>query len=226
MVVDNSQLPSGTVIATHHQTSGRGRLSRQWQSAPGENLTFSALLRTNMNHVDLPSLPLVVGVAIVDTIKDYALQGQLKWPNDVLVAHKKIAGVLVELLPSPDGHTANCIIGIGLNINMSLENAMLIDQPTTSIFIETRKTNAVQPVLDLLLLHLLKRVSSWENDGFSAIKDIWLQNAVALNTTVSINKGNATTISGIHRGIGTTGEILLEAPDGTITGHFCGDLLL
>ena len=226
MVVDNSQLPSGTVLATHYQTNGRGRLSRQWQSASGENLTFSALLRTNIDSIALPSLPLVIGVALVNALETYNMHAQLKWPNDVLVDHKKIAGVLVELLPSPDGKMANCIIGIGFNINMSLDSAKVINQPTTSLLIELNQTYAVQLVLDNLLIHLDKAITLWEEKGFAAIKPNWLKHAVSLNTQVTINNTINDTTTGIHRGIGPSGEIILEALDGTITTHFCGDLSL
>ena len=226
MVTDNPMLPSGTVIAAHCQTAGQGRMGRSWLTDAGQNLTFSALVRTPMHPERLPSLPLVVGVAISNALAHYNIDGQLKWPNDILINYKKICGVLLNQVPSQDSRSANCIIGIGINVNMDANGASQIDQPTTSISIETNQAYPVQSVLKHVLIHLDKQIELWENKGFAAIKPTWLKQATYLNTKVTIRKSSTESTTGIHRGIGPLGEILLQDNQGNVKGHFCGDLIL
>src|SRR3984885_10900926 len=110
----DSALPEGQVLVAEEQTAGRGRLGRTWTSVPGASLTFSVLLRP----VTVPAgrggwLPLLAGVAVASAVRSVAgVEAVLKWPNDVLVGDRKLAGILAE--QSPDGSAV--VIGIGLNV--------------------------------------------------------------------------------------------------------------
>lgn len=107
----------GTVVLAEQQTAGRGRLGRSWASPPGVNLYCSIVLRPSVPPVEVPRLTLVAGVAVAEAIAaTAALEPQIKWPNDVLLAGRKVAGVLTELEAEAE-RVRFVIVGIGVNLN-------------------------------------------------------------------------------------------------------------
>ena len=112
--------PEGQVLVAEEQTAGRGRLGRSWSTVPGEALTFSVLLRP----VTVPAgrrgwLPLLTGVAVVSAVRSVSgVEAVLKWPNDVLVGERKLAGILAEQAPDESA----VVIGIGLNVATPAES--------------------------------------------------------------------------------------------------------
>jgi BirA family transcriptional regulator, biotin operon repressor / biotin---[acetyl-CoA-carboxylase] ligase len=105
--------PAGLVVVTEHQTAGRGRLDRSWHSPARAGLTFSALLRPGWPPADWPWIPLLAGLAVTRVVRELGeLDAALKWPNDVLVAGRKLCGVLAEV-PAPGA----AVVGIGLNVS-------------------------------------------------------------------------------------------------------------
>ena len=93
----------GLVVITEHQTAGRGRLDRVWETPARSSLTFSVLLRPDAPAQDWPWLPLLTGYAVQAALADRLPDIALKWPNDVLVEERKVAGILVERIDTPDG---------------------------------------------------------------------------------------------------------------------------
>lgn len=124
MISDNDLLPSFTFIRAVNQTKGRGQRGNTWEAVPGENLTFSFVIRPLQLN---PSRNFIISeaaaVAVARFLKkffiteDYSIE--IKWPNDILVDNRKIAGILIENSLGPDGHILNSIIGIGININQA-----------------------------------------------------------------------------------------------------------
>ena len=112
-------LPAGTVMVTDAQTEGRGRLGRSWSSGPGEDLTFSVLLRPEGSAEECGLLSLAAAVAVAETLETLPGLGgrvRIKWPNDVLVDGKKVCGILLE--SSAMGERLEwVVVGIGLNVN-------------------------------------------------------------------------------------------------------------
>jgi BirA family biotin operon repressor/biotin-[acetyl-CoA-carboxylase] ligase len=108
---------AGLVVVTEHQTAGRGRLDRVWVTPPRAALTFSLLVRPEAVPVARwPWLPLLTGLAVVEGVRrSSSLDAVLKWPNDVLVEERKVAGILVERVEAPDGAAA--VVGVGLNVS-------------------------------------------------------------------------------------------------------------
>ncbi len=108
--------PEGAVVVADSQTAGRGRWSRSWISAPGASLTFSVVLRPPWPGDRLDLLTTTVGVAVAEALREIAeVDAHLKWPNDVTVGGKKLAGILVES-QSDGGRVASAIAGIGINL--------------------------------------------------------------------------------------------------------------
>lgn len=143
---------AGTVLVTEHQTAGRGRLDRTWLTPARACLTFSLLERPDLPARHWPMIPLAVGYAVhtalsasLPELSDRGLG--LKWPNDVLVADRKLAGILVERIDTPDGPAA--VIGIGLNV--SLTDGELPVPTATSLALELgRAPDRTDLLLDLV----------------------------------------------------------------------------
>lgn len=211
------ELLSGTVVAAREQTHGRGRREREWLSSVGENLTFSLLLRHSSDPRRLPSAAMAAAVAVADLLAGEEVKPTLKWPNDVQVNGKKICGIL------SDGVAGHIIIGIGLNVNMQC--AEHIDQPATSVGIETGKHYDIEQLLDKLLGHISVRLDEWIQGGFSGIRKYWEAHSPTLGKPISVRDGD-TVRAGIFVGFGTDGELLLKDQSGRLhtvwSGGLCG----
>lgn len=108
---------SGTVIFAETQTRGRGRLHRDWQSTPGEDLTFSVVLRVPHHELNPTILTVTASVAVCETVVEVMnLPARIRWPNDITLAGRKIAGILVERT-QPKEHPPAFILGVGVNVN-------------------------------------------------------------------------------------------------------------
>lgn len=210
-----SQLPSGTVVATREQTQGRGRRGREWLAAANESLTFSVFLRGSCSPQKLPSAAMAAAVAVADLLKDEGVSADLKWPNDVLINGKKICGILSE------GVSGGIIIGIGLNVNMAC--AKHIDQPATSLLLETGKRRNVDEMLEKLLPHLAVQFADWEAGGFSKVRKNWEANVPTIGKMVSVRDGDSVR-TGLLAGFGDDGELLLQEEGGEIAAIWAGDL--
>lgn len=208
-------LPSGTVVAARQQTEGRGRHNRAWLSTSGQDLTFSLLLRGEYELRHLPSASMAAAIAVAELLESEGLAPSLKWPNDVLVKGRKICGILSEA--AGDG----LIIGIGLNVNM--QEAGHIDQPATSLRIETGISRDLDELLGKLLACLSRQLGAWAQGGFQGIRKDWLSRIHNLGKTVVVRDGQRTH-KGILTGFGEEGELLLGEDDGTIRSIWAGDL--
>jgi BirA family biotin operon repressor/biotin-[acetyl-CoA-carboxylase] ligase len=214
LAVEN-KLPSGTVVAAREQTQGRGRREREWLSSEGENLTFSVLLRDNCEPRKLPAAAMAAAVAVAELLESEGLKPSLKWPNDVLVNGKKICGILSE------GISGGIIIGIGLNVNM--KSAEHIDQPATSVLMETGKSRDVDELLEKLLDHLSVRLDEWAQGGFSKVRKNWESKIQNIGKPVTVRAG-VTVRNGLLAGFGADGELLLQDEQGKISAVWAGDL--
>lgn len=108
--------PEGTIAVAEEQSEGRGRLGRTWHAPAGTSLLFSVLLRPNVDSARLPELTLVAGGAVAEAIAEVAgVEPAIKFPNDVLLGGRKVAGILAE---SSEGRV---VLGVGLNVNQTLE---------------------------------------------------------------------------------------------------------
>lgn len=145
------------LITADEQTAGRGRYAKTWHSPKGENI-YATYVFFSKDEIDQVNLVQLLAKAAVETLKHYQVMATIKWPNDLLVNGKKIAGILIEVMD-------DCVImGIGLNINMTENSLIHIDQKATSLFLETGVQYSTKDVLDLLTKHLLSLLKFRNDD--------------------------------------------------------------
>lgn len=195
-------------IAAREQTAGRGRSGRGWSTECG-NFAASLLLPTpGIAAVRAATLAFVAGVAVTSMLREVAeLDARLKWPNDVLVSGRKIAGVLLEGSSAP----AALIVGIGVNLVHAPKSAA--DRlPATSVLAERGQGVAFEAVLDSLACHWQTWFARWEN-GFDAVREAWLERATWLGDPIEARLPNETA-RGRFAGIDEGGLLILRTAAG------------
>ncbi len=201
-------MPPGQILAARHQTAGRGRQQRVWQSGVERDLTFSFLWPAEPPE-RMVSLPMAVALGVADLLATYEIEAATKWPNDVLVNGDKICGLLAEVATDAGGRAVGVVVGVGLNVNMTAEEAGKIDRPATSMQIISGKIMEVANVLERLVPLLDARLAQWQQSGFAAIRADWQARAVWINQAVELHTDTGP-LTGTLRGYGKSGELLLE----------------
>ena len=147
-----------SLVTADEQTAGRGRYAKSWHSPKGENI-YATYVFFSKQEVDQAHLVQLLAKTAVQTLEHYKVFATIKWPNDLLIDGKKIAGILIEVVD-------DCIImGIGLNINMNENSLALIDQKATSLFLETGAMHPPKEVLNLLTKFLQTTLFKFGNDN-------------------------------------------------------------
>jgi len=201
----------GQVVLARHQSSGRGRLQRQWESPRG-GLWMSVVLRPNLSLADASKLTLATSVAIVDAFEElFSLRIGIKWPNDLIFNGLKIAGILGEVVGEWNT-VQTLILGIGINVNFPRERLSSSLNATT--LFEILKNDVDLNILAATVLNYLeKQVISLEKKEFEELRLRWLERAVSLGEEVRILRGEQV-IEGIFKGITIDGALLLQTEDG------------
>ena len=207
-------MASGLVIAAHEQTNGRGRQDRKWLSSSNTNLCFSLFLKTDAELIKVPSLTMAAALGVTELLNAKGIRAAPKWPNDVLINEKKICGILSERVEQDANY--GIIVGVGLNINMSSEEADGIDRPATSMLIESGHAYEPGQILEDLLPQLEYWMERWVEGGFPAIRRIWTEKAGPIGKKLSVHDGDIRK-AGTLAGFGDHGELLLETAEGLET---------
>lgn len=214
--------PPFSVIA-ERQTEGRGRRGRRWVSPYGQNLYYSLALRIDGGARQLEGLSLVVGLAVLKTLQSFGLaEAGLKWPNDLLISNRKVAGILLELVGDP-ADICHVIVGIGVNVNMQL-TAEEIDQPWTSMLRERGELVDRNLLVSRLSQCLDEYLGRHQRQGFAALREEWeaahLWQGKMVNLIAGVQK-----IQGRVIGIDATGALRLSI-DGEERAYSGGELSL
>ena len=195
------------LVLSEQQTAGRGRRGRQWVSPFAQNVYYSLVLRIDGGLRQLEGLSLVVGLAVMQTLRDLGVQGAgLKWPNDVLVGSKKISGILLELVGDP-ADVCHVVLGIGINANM--RGAAEVDQQWTSIQLETGRVVNRNHLVAHLSQALQVYLERHRDFGFAVIREEWERNHLWQGRAVSLIAG-VNQIDGVVLGIDGQGALRLE----------------
>ena len=199
-------LPHDTcvILSAEEQTAGQGTHNRRWISPPHVNM-YATFMFSLPRDDRMPQIFQVAAIAVARTLREFGLQPQIKWPNDVLLNRKKVCGILCELTTHPDDqHRYTCVAGIGLNVNMGKELCDGLDQPVTSMFVESGKTFSTHEVTIRVFHHLQECVNQFcqlGNDSSSLFAE--------LNSMLAF-KGEAVSIE------------TEEAPPSLVQGKFLG----
>ncbi|MCY3735312.1 MAG: biotin--[acetyl-CoA-carboxylase] ligase [Gemmatimonadaceae bacterium] len=215
--------PPGTVLATADQTGGRGRGRRTWVSRPGSDLACSLVLEAAADPRRLGSLAMAAALGVADCLDEHGLTAQTKWPNDVIVGRRKIAGILPEQAPGR-GRPGLVVVGVGLNLGMRREEAEAIDQPATSVLVETGSAPLPREVLPRLLQRLKPWLEAWGSGGFAALRGGWEERCAGLGERVTV-VDDGERLSGVLAGFGEEGQLLLEE-GGSVGEVWTGSLAL
>lgn len=200
----------GAVFTTHAQTAGRGRLDRSWDSAPGSGIAVSVVLRPDaVAAARWVWLPLLVGLAVDATARELDVATTLKWPNDVLVEGRKLAGILLERVETPAGPAA--VVGIGLNV--STTRAELPVPQATSLALEGARSTDRTVVLRAVLRNLDALYRAWVASGGDpdgGIRDSYVARCGTIGSSVRVLMPDASERVGIADTIDEHGRLVVD----------------
>ncbi len=195
--------PHGTVVTAGEQTAGRGRSDRVWVAPPDSSVLMSLVLRELGRGG--PLLPLTAAVAVTDVLEAWVDDVAIKWPNDVWIGGRKVAGILVEGRPQEDW----AILGIGLNVSTATEDLPPeLRETATSIAAAGGGRHAVEEVLSLLLEALERRLV----EPAEAVLAVWRERDALRGSPVSWAGGG-----GVAAGVDDFGALLVETATGRVT---------
>lgn len=218
--------PEGTVVIAENQISGRGRLGRTWFSSKGKGIFLSLVLRPRISPMAAVGITLMTAVAVAETLMDETgIAPTIKWPNDVLVDQKKLAGILTEI--STDMDVVNHVV-VGMGLNLNTDTADFPDDirsTTTSIYSETGKTWPRKRLIQSFLEHFESCYIETVNGQFNAVMERWKSFSCITGKTITVNMINKT-ITGTVLDIDGEGFLILKDSNGTIHRILSGDIIL
>lgn len=218
--------PEGTLVIAEKQTEGRGRRGRSWFSPPGGGIYFSLILRPVISPGETPKITLMTAVVLAETlISLMKLKLRIKWPNDILVNGKKLAGILTEISTEMDA-VNYIIVGLGLNVNTQFEQfPQDIKGNATSILIE----NGKQFPRVKLIQHYLKLYEIYydmfKNNDFEPIMKRWRELADIIGKQIRVDVIGKTHIGKVVD-VDNDGVLILKDDQGRLQRIFSGDVTL
>ena len=210
----------GTVIVAGEQREGHGRMKRTWLSPQG-SISLSVILRPTLGN--LPSLMMLSSLAVVHSIESVtSLKPRLKWPNDVLINGRKVAGILIES-NIQNKNVRYAIIGIGINVNITLSDFPELSASATSLSDELGVRVSPSNLIRKLLIELERLYVSLPVSD--ALFREWRESLVTLGKAIQVKSGD-TLEEGIAESVTRDGNLLLRRPDGSIIRIVAGDATL
>lgn len=207
-------MPHGTCVAAELQQAGRGRRGRTWSSGLGSGLTFSLLWRFGQGAGALSGLSLAVGVGLGRALREAGAENvALKWPNDVLHRHRKLAGILIELQGEMLGPSA-AVIGIGLNVRVPDDALAAIGQPATDLDRVMRRPVERNQLLAIVLRHLADVLGEFERGGFAPLRDEWLSQHAYHDQPVQLLLPDGSSLEATVLGVADDGTLLADTGNG------------
>ena len=198
----------GRVLVAERQTAGRGRMNRSWQSPPGSGLTVSLLLRPAVPMARLGWLPLVVGTALVGSLRaGLSVPAELKWPNDVLVGGNKLAGILAEVVPGLSA-PPSVVVGFGLNVTATADE---LPPGGTSLLLAGADPARLDrsALLADFLRDIVTALARWEADPDQA-RDAYLAVCGTLGREVRVHLPDSSTVRGLATDVDQHGRLVVN----------------
>lgn len=212
----------GLVVVTEHQTAGRGRLDRTWQTPARSALTFSVLLRPTAPTRSWPWLPLLAGYAVDKALKAHGFAAGVKWPNDVLIGDRKVAGILVERVETGTGPAA--VVGIGVNVGLRADELPV--ETATSLAVEGEAPDRTRLLVELLA-GLREAYDAWQVGGDLAgmrLAESYADACVTVGRQVRVDLPSGEVLTGLATAIDPSGRLVVAGADGE-TAVGAGDVV-
>lgn len=219
--LEDVSLSQWIVISTGEQEGGRDIWGRPWVSLPGNVFVSYAIPLPKANSSAIPFSPIIAGVALLDTLKDYNLQAQLRWPNTALIDGERIGGILCNAELRQE--VCVLMVGIGMNVSMSRDICDGIAQPTTSFLCKLSQVPPVDDVIEHLTKHVYQRFHSPREENIFNIFQEYKNALCCINEEVKVFDGE-NTYKGVFKGVNHYGHLILEMPSGT-KAFFTGEII-
>ena len=211
----------GTLALAEFQSAGRGRLGRSWEVPEGTSVMMSILLRPKFEPQYAPTLTLVMGMAVAKAVKNLGFDVSIKWPNDVVVSHKKICGILTEM-GVRDGKIDYAVIGVGINVNIREFPEEMADK-ATSLYLESGREFDRNQIPGLVMEAFEEYYEKFAATcDLSGLKEEYESILANYNQPVRVLAKEP--YEGVARGITDGGELLVEKTDGTIVAVSAGEV--
>ena len=217
-LMDKASVSAADVVLTWNQVGGRGRLNRRWVNQPGEGLALSVvvppMLKENAHYQALTWIPLLVGAAVVQSVQSIGIQDvSMKWPNDVLVSGRKLAGILCEV--RPDGHV---VAGVGINVSFS-------DDPPDSRAISLDEVLKDAPsMLDDIVSGIIRRLVELVEGDSQQQRDAVTSVLGTIGRDVQVLGRDGSTRTGHAVGLDEQGALLVRMTDGSMSVVISSDI--
>jgi BirA family biotin operon repressor/biotin-[acetyl-CoA-carboxylase] ligase len=221
-----SEEPEGGLVLAEEQTLGRGRRERTWCSAPYAGIYASLILRPAIPATRAPLLTFMAAVAVADTLNEqFRLRARIKWPNDVLIERRKIAGVLGEVRGSAP-EIREMVVGVGVNVNQSAADFPAeLEGKATSVRLETGAPADRAAILAGVLEGFERRYARFLRDGPATLLREW-ESLSTLTPGAQLSvQGPTGRVEGEFTGIDLEGALVVRAPAGSIHRIPFGELL-
>ena len=213
--------PEGTLALAEFQSAGRGRLGRSWEVPEGTSVMMSILLRPKFEPHYAPMLTLVMGMAVAKAVKKLGCDLSLKWPNDVVVSHQKICGILTEM-GVRDGKIDYAVIGVGINVNIREFPEEMADK-ATSLYLESGREFDRSQIPGLVMEAFEEYYEKFAATcDLSGLKEEY--ESILANYDQPVRVLAKEPYEGVARGITDGGELLVEKTDGTIVAVSAGEV--
>lgn len=215
------------ICIAEHQTSGRGRFSREWYSPFGKNIYFSMQHSLKQDISQLGGLSLAIGIMVCKVIEGVCKlpnRLMLKWPNDITYNGKKVAGVLIEVRAEINGN-CSVVIGIGINVNMPITSQVNFQQDWTSLIQITGTSQDRNNICAALIDKLALGIEQYLFSGFKNYMPEWKKRDSLFGKLIQIQDGNKI-FKGVASGVDLQGHLLINLENGTKRAFAAGEATL
>ncbi len=216
------ELKHGDVVVARVQTGGRGRCGRSWVSGAAGNLCMSIVIKPDRPSPQLASLSHLLAVCLCRELDSERVKAAIKWPNDVLVGGRKIAGILAESV-TQGADFAGMALGIGVNLNLDESIVRQIERPATSLNLLLGKKVSVESFRKGLLDGFFASYESFMREGFAIIRREYLGRCEFLGHDIEV-RHQQSLIQGIALDVDDEGALRLQCPGGEIRTVAIGEM--
>ncbi len=212
-----------SLVTADEQTAGRGRFNRVWVSPKGENIYATFCFYLPLRRDDIGNIPQLLALSCAKTLENSGFQPQLRWPNDILLSDKKVSGILCETTPFDDDLLV--IVGIGINVNMSLTYLEEIDRPATSMSVHHGRDFSPSDVLQALERHFISDLTLFLKEGFTPFLALYRQKMAFPHDKLLTFHDNLHLWEGYFHSINDDGSLNLRLPNNEIKTFFAGEFV-